>query len=151
MTDGDSKPPDLLTKAVSRRGALALLGGLGLLAAGCSSGDDGSSATATTSGGSASTTPGATTTTSGSATATVTSCSEIPEETGGPFPGDGSNGPDALSETGIVRRDIRTSFDGASGTAEGVPFTIQFTVVDITSGCAPMEGAAVYVWHFDRD
>jgi hypothetical protein len=32
---------------------------------------------------------------------------EIPSETAGPYPGDGSNGPDALSESGIVRRDIR--------------------------------------------
>ena len=50
-----------------------------------------------------------------------------------------------------MRKDIRTSFDGSSGTAEGVPYTIQFTVVDVDSGCKPLEGAAVYVWHCDRD
>src|SRR3954452_4406073 len=108
MTDANATPTDLLTKRVSRRGALALLGGLGLLAAGCSGGSDSSRATATTSGSSA------TTTTTGSAATTVASCSKIPEETGGPFPGDGSNGPDALSENGVVRKDIRTSFDGSS-------------------------------------
>ena len=75
----------------------------------------------------------------------------IPEETGGPFPGDGSNGPDVLSESGVVRKDIRSSFDGKSGTADGVPYTIQFTVVDVDNSCQPLTGAAVYVWHCDRD
>ena len=30
-------------------------------------------------------------------------CSTIPEETAGPFPGDGSNGPDLLTASGVVR------------------------------------------------
>jgi protocatechuate 3,4-dioxygenase beta subunit len=81
----------------------------------------------------------------------VTTCSTIPEETGGPYPGDGSNGPDVLSEKGVVRKDITTSFDGATGTAEGVPYTISFTVVNIDNSCKPLTGAAVYVWHADRD
>ena len=135
---------------MSRRGALVLLGGLGLAVAGCSSGSDSTDATATTRGNS-STTSGATTTTTGSTAATVSDCSLIPEETGGPFPGDGSNGPDALSENGVVRKDITTSFDGASGTAEGVPYTMQFTVVDVADNCKPLDGGAVYVWHCDRD
>ena len=36
----------------------------------------------------------------------ITDCTVIPEETGGPFPGDGSNGPDVLTENGVVRKDI---------------------------------------------
>jgi protocatechuate 3,4-dioxygenase beta subunit len=141
---------EVLNRAVSRRGALALLGGLGLAVAGCSGSNDSNGATTKGASSSTSTTSGATTTTTGT-TATVTSCSVIPEETGGPYPGDGSNGPDVLSENGVVRRDIRTSFDGASGTAEGVPYTIQFTVVDVDKSCAPLTGGAVYVWHCDRD
>ena len=35
---------------------------------------------------------------------------EIPEETAGPFPGDGSNGPNVLTESGVVRSDITASF-----------------------------------------
>jgi protocatechuate 3,4-dioxygenase beta subunit len=130
-----------------------LLGGLGLVAAGCSSGSGSTDATATTRGASSSTpsTTGATTTTTGSTAATVTSCSAIPEETGGPFPGDGSNGPDALAESGVVRKDITSSFDGMSGTADGVPYTMQFTVVNIDDGGKPLTGAAVYVWHCDRE
>src|SRR2546423_14388844 len=136
MTEPDRDQPDLLTKAVSRRGALVLLGGLGLAVAGCSGGNDSSNATATTNGTSSSTTSttSSATTTTGAAT-TVTTCSAIPEETGGPYPGDGSNGPDVLSENGVVRKDITTSFDGATGTAEGVPYTISFTVGNIDNGC----------------
>ncbi|MGW0860884.1 dioxygenase family protein [Streptomyces sp. NPDC002611] len=80
-------------------------------------------------------------------------CAEIPEETAGPFPGDGSNGVNVLKESGVVRRDITRSFgDSAGGTAEGIPLTITLTVVDAASGCgAPKRGAAVYVWHCDRD
>ncbi len=50
---------------------------------------------------------------------------EIPEETAGPYPGDGSNGPNVLTESGIVRSDITSSFGSASGVAEGVPLTVQ--------------------------
>ncbi|PTH87204.1 intradiol ring-cleavage dioxygenase [Streptomyces sp. A244] len=80
-------------------------------------------------------------------------CAEIPEETPGPFPGDGSNGVDVLKESGVVRGDITRSFgDSAGGTAEGVPLTITLTVVDAASGCGtPKKGAAVYIWHCDRD
>ena len=154
MTHADRNEPDLLTRPVSRRGALVLLGGLGLAVAGCSGGSDSTDATATTKGASSSTstTSGATTTTTaGSTAATVTDCTLIPEETGGPFPGDGSNGPDVLAESGVVRKDITTSFDGKSGTAEGVPYTMQFTVVNVDDGCKPMTGGAIYVWHCDRE
>jgi protocatechuate 3,4-dioxygenase beta subunit len=85
--------------------------------------------------------------------ASAPGCAEIPEEPAGPFPGDGSNGVNVLKESGVVRGDIRQSFgDSAGGTAEGVPLTITLTVVDAASGCgAPKQGAAVYVWHCDRD
>ncbi|MFI5677204.1 intradiol ring-cleavage dioxygenase [Streptomyces cellulosae] len=80
-------------------------------------------------------------------------CSTIPEETAGPYPGDGSNGVNVLKESGVVRGDITSSFGtSAGGTAEGVPLTVTLTVVDAASGCAaPKKGAAVYVWHCDRD
>ena len=78
-------------------------------------------------------------------------CEPIPGETAGPFPGDGSNGPDVLTQSGVVRSDIRPSFGDSSGTAEGVPLTIELSVVDTGSGCAALAGAAVYVWQCDRD
>jgi protocatechuate 3,4-dioxygenase beta subunit len=76
---------------------------------------------------------------------------EIPDETSGPFPGDGSNGPDALTESGVVRSDITKSFGGASGVAEGVPTTLEMKLLDVAAGGKPLAGAAVYVWHCTMD
>ena len=90
----------------------------------------------------------------GSAAASTTNAdtglSAVPEETAGPFPGDGSNGANALDQSGIVRSDIRSSFGGASGTATGVPMDLEMTIVDVATNKA-VEGAAVYVWHCDAE
>ncbi|MEY4511286.1 MAG: hypothetical protein RLZZ450_3408 [Pseudomonadota bacterium] len=77
-------------------------------------------------------------------------CSVIPEETAGPYPGDGSNGVNALVLSGIVRSDIRASIGTASGTAAGVPLTIKLTLVNTNDGCNKLAGYAVYLWHCDR-
>ena len=78
------------------------------------------------------------------------SCSaRIPEETQGPFPADGSNGPSVLALGGVVRSDIRSSFAGLNGTAAGVPLTIELTIVSVST-CSPLAGRAVYIWHCDR-
>jgi protocatechuate 3,4-dioxygenase beta subunit len=82
---------------------------------------------------------------------TAAATGEIPDETAGPYPGDGSNGPDVLEQSGIVRRDIRSSFGDATGTAEGVPMTLELTVSDLAGGGSAFAGAAVYVWHCDRE
>ena len=91
---------------------------------------------------------------SGSPTASASSSAaatgEIPDETAGPYPGDGSNGPDVLEQSGIVRSDIRSSFGTAGGTADGVPMTLELTVTDLAQGGRPFAGTAVYVWHCDR-
>ena len=90
-------------------------------------------------------------TTTGSAAPTATATlAEIPDETAGPYPGDGSNGPDVLTESGIVRGDIRSSFGGSSGTAAGVPMQLELTITDLAGG-KPFSGAAVYVWHCNRE
>ncbi|HEY1418102.1 MAG TPA: hypothetical protein VGF41_09355, partial [Myxococcaceae bacterium] len=77
------------------------------------------------------------------------SCASIPEETAGPYPGDGSNGPNALALSGVVRSDIRASLGASSAVATGVPLTLTLTLVNPVSSCAPLVGAAVYVWHCD--
>lgn len=147
--------PAFVTPRLHRRGALKLLGGasLGLVLAACgsssssSSGASGSSTSAAA--GATSTTLGATTSsTVASASATVTDA--IPEETGGPYPADGTNGPDVLTESGIVREDITTSFGDYSGTAEGLPLGVDLTVVYAGDG-SPFPGAALYLWHANRD
>ena len=115
---------------VSRRSALGLFGalGAGALVAGCG-GTPGSSGSSSSSG----------------------ELSEVPDETGGPYPGDGSNGVNVLDDSGIVRSDIRSTFgDADTTTADGVPLTIRLTVRDASTGDA-LKGAAVYLWHCDRD
>ncbi|WP_030168651.1 MULTISPECIES: intradiol ring-cleavage dioxygenase [Actinomycetes] len=127
----------------SRRRMLAVFGlgaaTVGLAACGGSSNSNSATSSATTA--------ASTTTSTGSSTALT----EIPDETAGPYPGDGSNGPDVLEQSGIVRTDIRSSFGDFSGTADGVPITLQLTVSDLANGGVPLEGAAVYVWHCTRE
>ncbi|MDY6999353.1 MAG: dioxygenase [Actinomycetota bacterium] len=74
-----------------------------------------------------------------------------PQETAGPYPGDGSNGPNVLIESGVVRSDITTSFGSCSGVAEGVPATLTLTLQDLAADGAPGAGMAVYLWHCDRE
>ena len=76
---------------------------------------------------------------------------EIPQETAGPYPGDGSNGPNVLAASGVVRQDITSSFGTSSTRADGVPLTVTLTLLDNANGCAPLAGAAVYAWHCDKD
>ncbi len=78
-------------------------------------------------------------------------CATIPAETAGPFPSDGTNGPNILTVDGVVRSDIRTSVGAASGTAAGVQLTLTLTLVDSAGECAPLAGRAIYLWHCDRD
>ena len=73
---------------------------------------------------------------------------EIPEETNGPYPADGSNGVNVLTQTGIVRSDITTSFGSATGTAQGVPMKLKLKIINMNGDdVQPYAGAAVYVWH----
>jgi protocatechuate 3,4-dioxygenase beta subunit len=75
---------------------------------------------------------------------------EVPPETGGPFPADGSNGRNVLVQSGIVRSDITGSFGGPKGVAKGVPMTIALTLLNMRNGkTKPFRGAAIYVWHCD--
>ncbi len=125
----------------SRRRALGLIGlaGLAATAAACGTENAGSAVTSG-SGTSSAVTPSA----AGSADPLI----EVPDETAGPYPGDGSNGPNVLDDSGIVRADITASFGATSTAVDGVPLTIQLTVKDAASSAA-MVGAAVYLWHCD--
>jgi protocatechuate 3,4-dioxygenase beta subunit len=80
----------------------------------------------------------------------ATPTGEVLTETAGPYPGDGSNGPDVLDDSGIVRHDIRRSFGSSRTPAKGVPLRVNLTVTDASKDYAPMAGAAVYLWHCDR-
>jgi len=132
---------------VDRRRALGLFGGIGVTAllAACAAPET----TPTASAAATATTPSATATPTPSAAASGP-VSEVPDETGGPYPGDGSNGVNVLDDSGIVRSDIRSSFGSSTTVAEGVPLTIALTVRDAATGSA-LVGAGVYLWHCDRD
>ena len=127
---------------MNRRKVLTVFGlgasAFGLAACGAGAGGSGASASS-----SASTSP--------SPSATALAVDEIPDETAGPYPGDGSNGPDVLEQSGIVRSDLRSSFGDAGGTAEGVPLTLELAIADLANGGVPFAGVAVYVWHCDRE
>jgi protocatechuate 3,4-dioxygenase beta subunit len=133
----------MLNMTASRRQSLRwLFATAALPIAGCGGGTASVATTTTT------TTP---TTSSPSAT-----CAVIPEETGGPYPGDGTNSSvggvaNALILAGIVRSDIRASIAGATGVAAGIPLTIKLQMVNVSNSCASLAGATVYLWHCDRD
>lgn len=160
---------------MQRRHALKLFAGAAaLVLVGCGDDDNTASTTSTSTSASPAATGESTTTaaspsaagTIAAATATATATmvaaipttadtpasactAEIPEETAGPYPGDGSNGPNALTASGIVRSDIRSSFGTSTTQAEGVPMTLKLTLVDTANDCKPLAGAALYAWHCD--
>ena len=149
---------DLTT--LSRRRTLGLFFGAGTMAAlaACtpSGTTNGSTTTAAASppaavSASGTASPGAATPSS-KVTRAIAECgAEMPDETAGPFPGDGSNGPNVLEASGVVRSDITSSFNGSTTTAEGVPLKFTLTLLDNANGCKALAGAAVYVWHCDRE
>jgi len=144
-----------LPRLLHRRGMLKLVAGVGLAGAGLitlgACGSD--AATGETSSPSGSRPAGAPPD-GGAPESTQTSDTangELPEETSGPFPGDGSNGANVLNQSGIVRSDITSSFGSSTTKAEGVPLNITMTINDFANNEAPLAGGAVYVWHCDRE
>jgi protocatechuate 3,4-dioxygenase beta subunit len=145
-----------LPRLLHRRGMLKLVAGVGLAGAGLITLGACSSATAT--GEASSSRPAGPPNGGGgggdapeSLQTSDTANGELPEETGGPFPGDGSNGANVLNQSGIVRRDITSSFGSSTTTAEGVPLSLTMTINDFANNKAPLVGGAVYLWHCDRE
>jgi len=129
-----------ISTLLTRRRVLGLVGvGVGAAAlAACGASSSGSSSSGSSS-----------TSTGGSASNTSTTADgEIPQETNGPYPADGTNGTNVLTESGIVRSDITSSLDGGT-TVDGVPLTFTFTVTDMANDNVPFEGVAVYLWQCD--
>ncbi|MEO3934952.1 intradiol ring-cleavage dioxygenase [Micrococcaceae bacterium Sec7.4] len=148
-----------LSTLMSRRSLGMFLGaGTAAALAACTpGGSTAASSTAATAAGSAPASgTAATGTPSASASPTLTraiaECGvEIPAETAGPYPGNGSNGPNVLAASGVVRQDITSSFGTSSTKVDGVPLTVTLTLFDNANGCVPLAGAAVYAWHCDKD
>lgn len=111
-----------LPKMLGRRRLLALMGGVGLVGL-----------------------------TGGAAAALE--CVALPWETAGPYPADGSNVKDgqvvnALTEQGVIRQDLRTSFGTLTPVADGLQLDMELTLVN-ADGCTPLGGYAIYLWHCD--
>lgn len=131
---------EIIQRQISRRRMLWLGLGSTALLVGC-----GENSTTTTGSSSSSSSSS-----SGTTDSTTSSCSNIPEETAGPYPADGSNGQNVLTRTGVVRSDIRPSLS-TSTVAQGIPLTVQLKLVNINNSCAALSGYAIYLWHCDRD
>lgn len=151
-----------LSTIMSRRslGRFLGVGSAAATLAGCTPGGSGSGAApsaaapSSAAGSTASTTtaPAASAPGSPAVTRAIAECGvEIPAEAAGPFPADGTNGQNVLEASGVVRRDITSSFGTSTTRAEGVPLTLTLTLLDNANGCVPLAGAAVYAWHCDRE
>ena len=147
---GHDLPRIIERNRIGRRGLFGIGAGVGLVAlAGCS---DDSTTTSGSDPGSSRPSPPEGGRPGGAGSTVAVAEGEIPEETAGPYPGDGSNGPNVLTESGVVRSDITASFGSASGVAEGVPTTVRLRILDLDGDDAtPLVGAAVYLWHCDRE
>lgn len=140
----------------ARRRTLRLLFSAGTVALVAACGGDGSASEEVTT---ATPTPTSTATPTPTSTTTTTttsgSCIADPQETQGPYPADGSNSANGsvanvLTQSGIVRTDIRPSFGSYSGTADGITTTLTVTLVNTNGSCAPLAGYAIYIWHCTR-
>jgi protocatechuate 3,4-dioxygenase beta subunit len=119
-----------------------LAGSAAGLVTACGGGSDGAAATTNT------------TTTTGTGS-TPTACVLNASETNGPYPGDGTNTvngmpANVLTQTGVVRSDIRGSFGSSTSVAAGVPLVLTMNIVNANNNCAALTDYAVYVWHCDR-
>jgi hypothetical protein len=75
---------------------------------------------------------------------------EIPSETAGPYPGDGSNGPDRSASPGSSGATSAGSVGSSTTKAPGQKFEFKLRLVD-TADLSPLVGYAVYAWHCNRD
>ncbi len=139
--------------SIARRHALGWLAGAGTMAllTACGS-DPGGNPTVIPPTPTPSPTPTATPTPSPTPTPAV--CVRTPSETTAPYPADGTNATsgsinNVLTQSGVVRSDIRASFVGSATVAAGVRLTLTITLLNNGAGCAPLGSYALYIWHAD--
>jgi protocatechuate 3,4-dioxygenase beta subunit len=89
------------------------------------------------------------------AAAAANQCAVPATETAGPFPAHGahrhSRVANVLEQSGVVRRDLRSSFGAATGVAAGLPLDLTIRLLDANNACAPLAGWVVYLWHCTAD
>lgn len=133
--DHEDNDDALIGRILSRREALALVGGAGaLLLSACASGSKTTSVAQATS-----TVAPATTAAPATGSSSAPSCVVKPELTEGPY----------FVDEKLNRSDIRPDPSGGPA-AEGVPLKLTFRVSQVGSaGCTALSGATVDVWHCD--
>jgi protocatechuate 3,4-dioxygenase beta subunit len=142
---------------LGRRRALMWFASAGTMATVAACGDGSGSSSSSSSASSASSSSSSASSSSSSTSSSSSSsgsCVADSVETNGPYPADGTNTSagatsNVLTVSGIVRSDIRSSFISSTTTASGVQVTLTLTLVNVNSSCAPISGAAIYVWHCD--
>lgn len=82
-------------------------------------------------------------------------CVALPWETAGPYPGDGTNSRkgqvvSVLTDKGVIRQDLRSSFGELTPVADGVQLDLELSLVN-ADGCSPLADHAIYIWHCDTD
>ncbi|GAB4182875.1 MAG: intradiol ring-cleavage dioxygenase [Roseiflexaceae bacterium] len=146
----------MLRQSVAERRRILKMGllGIGVLMAGCADTNAPTSTTVPAAPTTGTTDAVASTAVPATGSASAACVDEIPGETAGPYPADGSNASNqqlnALALDGIVRQDLSTSL-GTKNTTEGVPLTIEITLVNTNVDCAPLANHAVYLWHCTRE
>ena len=81
-------------------------------------------------------------------------CLLEPNETEGPFPGDGSNIAhgrlaNVLERSGIVRREMRANVGNTAIATQGQALDLEITLEKAGRGCKPLAGHAIYIWQCD--
>jgi protocatechuate 3,4-dioxygenase beta subunit len=130
----ESAPDDV--RLMNRRSAMLVVGGAGLTALLAACGSSKSASSATTATGNVTTTApttSATTAATAAVTSMATSAVLAPEMTEGPY----------YLDLNLVRADVTED-------REGAPLALNFAVVD-TSTSAPVNGAAIDIWHCDAN
>jgi protocatechuate 3,4-dioxygenase beta subunit len=141
---------------LERRRMLSLLGSGALVLTGCTGADTSPDTTVSDSSGDTGSSGSGSGGGTGGGSESSADCVAYSEETNGPYPADGSNSArgavaNVLIDSGIVRSDMRSSFAGLSGEAEGVLMELSVRVVDVNNTCAALENYAIYIWHCDAE
>ncbi len=89
------------------------------------------------------------------APARAAACLLTPAETRGPFPANGGRDRggrlNVLESDGVQRSDLRSSFAGLEGMAEGVPLDLAITLFGAAGGCGRLADWALYLWQNDAE
>ncbi|MCH7311412.1 intradiol ring-cleavage dioxygenase [Acinetobacter sp. ANC 4805] len=143
---------NMLARPLNRRDALILgAGSLATLLVGCGGSTDAANNSYATTSSSSSNNSSSSSNNNNNSSSSSTCPNPVPTETEGPYPADGHNSRvNALTRSGIVRRNIKPSlFTG--NVAQGVPLTLAIKLVNTNANCAVLSGYALYLWHCDRD